>query len=460
MVNIVYHRSTVGTARVVLFVTCAAQFLVVLDGLIVTIALPDMARDLGLSAAGQQWVLNGYLLTFGGLLLLAGRAGDVFGHRRVFLYGAAVSTVAVLVAGVAGAAWLLIAARFAQGVGAAALAPSTLSLLVTTFAEPERRRHAVAIWAAVSATAGVLGFVLGGAITALLGWRWVLLVNVPLGVVVLATAAVGLPVVRPVERARLDVTGAVAVTGGAGALILGLAHAAEHGWGTARVLLALSAAVILFGLAVVVEQRVPAPLLPLPVLGRRGVATGVAIMALFGGVMNATVYFLSLYHQQVLGYGPLRTGAALLPMSAVILVGSLASRTLLPRCGARLLVVAGSLVAAVALVWMARLPESPGYVVHVLGPTMVWAAGVGVLTMPIVELVTGAVGPQLAGLGSGLVNMARHVGGAVGLAGLVTVVGTVADGGGSAVRGYNAALLVAAGLAAGMAVLGLLTEDR
>ncbi len=437
--------------------------MVVLDGLIVNVALPQMRSGLGLSASGQQWVVDGYLITCGGLLLFAARAADLLGHRRVFLSGVAVFTLASLAGGLATDGSLLLAARVVQGVGAAALAPSSLSLLTVTFTG-EQRARALSVWSAASGSAAALGLVVGGAVTDTLGWRWVLLINVPVGVGLWIIASMSLVPSHVVDRTSFDLPGAVTVTLGIGSLVYGISQADSAGWVSPQVVIALLAAAALLALFRVAERRSENPLVPLAILRRRNVIVANTTMACLGAIMTATLFYISLYQQRVLGDSPLRTGIALVPMSVVITVGAMASKSLLPRFGSRRLVSGGALLMSAGLLWLAKMPVHADYPVHVLGPTLLWAAGASIVTMPCVAIATGAVEPGLAGLASGLVNTARQTGGAIGLAGLTAVAGAAsahADEAGTThrvVHGYSAALITAAGLALVVALLSLGTR--
>lgn len=466
-VNNVYQprevvKSTVPLA-VVLVLACGAQLMVVLDGLIVNVALPQMRSALGLSLAAQQWVVTGYLITFGGLLLLAARVADLFGHRRVFLVGVAVFTLASLAGGLAHDGSVLLAARVVQGVGAAALAPSSLSLLTMTHTG-EHRARALSIWSATSGSAGALGLVLGGVVTGTLGWRWVLLINVPIGVALWIVASASLVPSRVADRAALDVPGAITVTLGIGALVYGISQAQQDGWGSIQVVVALVASAGLLAAFLAIERRSRAPLVPLPVLRRRNIIVANAIVACLGATMTATLYFLSLYQQRVLGDSPLRTGLALVPMSIVLTLGAIASKSLLPRFGVRRLVIVGAALMCAGLLWMATMSVRADYPVHILGPTLLWAAGARIVTMPCVALATGGVEAELAGLASGLVNTARQTGGAIGLAALAAVAAAASTHAHDAqaldrvVHGYDVALITAAGVALLLALLALQTR--
>lgn len=446
----------------VLVLACGAQLMVVLDGLIVNVALPQIRSELGLSAAGQQWVIDGYLITLGGLLLFAARAADLLSHRRVFLIGSAVFTLASLAGGLAQDGSTLLAARIVQGVGAAALAPSSLSLLMVTHTG-EHRARALSIWSATAGSAGALGLVLGGVVTDTLGWRWVLLINVPIGVALWAVARISLLPTRVVDRKSFDLPGAITVTLGAGALVYGISQAGSAGWASTRVLLAVLTGVVLLALFRAIERRSPNPLVPFAVLQRGNVVVANLMMACLGVIMTATLFFLSLYQQRILGESPLRTGLALVPMSVVLTLGAVASRWLLPRFGPRSLVTCGSLVMAGGLAWMTTISVHANYPVHVLGPTLLWAAGASIVTMPSVTIATSGIEPELAGLASGLVNTARQIGGAIGLAALSAVAAASthgSDGRDRVVHGYSAALAAAAGVALIVAILALLIRPE
>src|SRR5690348_7104943 len=299
---------------VILAIACMANFMVIIDTSIVNVALPAMKAALGLSAADQQWVVNGYLITFGGFLLLAARAGDLFGRKGVFQAGLAVFTAASLAGGLAQDPWLLIAARVLQGIGAAALASSSLSLITASHPEGPARTHALSLWAAVGSSAGAVGVVLGGLLTTELSWRYVLFINVPIGIALLIAAAASLMPSPPGrDWARLDLPGALTVTIGVSSLVYAVSQATTKGWGSTPVIAALAAEVLLaaFGM---IEARSPAPLVPLRILRRRSLAVGNTVMACLGVVMTSGFFFLSLYLQQILGYSALRTGMAIVPM--------------------------------------------------------------------------------------------------------------------------------------------------
>ncbi|MCO5968488.1 MFS transporter [Actinoallomurus soli] len=453
----------VGLAAVAV-IACLAQFMVVLDSSIVNVALPSMKTGLGLSATAQQWVVNGYLITFGGLLLLASRASDLFGRRRVFQIGLVVFTAASLVGGLAQDGWMLLAARLAQGAGAAALAPSSLSLITASHTEPRRRTLAMTWWGVAASSAGAAGIVLGGLLTASLSWRWVMLVNVPIGIGLLAASLICLRPSTPSDgRSRMDVPGAVTITLAAAAIVYGVSIAPDHGWGSGEVLAVLIGGVVLLTAFAAIERRADEPLIPSAVFAVHNVRVGNLLTLCMGGVLTAPLFFLSLYLQQVLGESALRTGLSLLPMVSVISVGVLVSQRLIPRFGPRRLVVSGGLITAVGLAWLAQLPAHAAYVGHVLLPTLVVGAGTSVMMMPAIVAATTGVAPRNAGVASGLLNMCRQLGAALGLAALVTIASSVthgsrATGSAAVVDGYRVAFYVIAAISVVSAFLSLLLK--
>jgi EmrB/QacA subfamily drug resistance transporter len=445
-------------------IACLTQFMVVLDSSIVNVALPSMKTGLGLSATAQQWVVNGYLITFGGLLLLASRASDLFGRRRVFQIGLVVFTTASLFGGLAQHGWMLLAARLFQGAGAAALAPSSLSLITASHTEPGRRTLAMTWWGVAASSAGAAGIVFGGLLTASLSWRWVMLVNVPIGIGLLIASLICLRPSTPTEgRARTDVPGAVTVTLAAAAIVYGVSIAPDHGWGSGEVLAMLIGGVGLLIAFVAIERRTGEPLIPSEVVAVRNVRIGNILTLCMGVVITSPLFFLSLYLQQVLGESALRTGLSLLPMSSVISVGVLVSQRLIPTFGPRRLLVSGGLTTAVGLAWLARLPAHVEYVGHVLLPTLVVGAGTSVMMMPAIVAATTGVAPRNAGVASGLLNMCRQLGAALGLAAVVTIASSVthgsrATGSAAVVDGYRFAFFVVAVISVVAAALSLLMK--
>ena len=455
-----------GTSFAVLVALAAvAQFMVVLDSSIVNVALPSMRAALHLSPSAQQWVVNSYLITFGGLLLLAARAGDLLGRRRVFLAGLVVFTLASVLGGLAVNPAMLLTARILQGAGAAALGPASLSLITAGAPDDERRARGLTAWGIAASGAGAAGLVLGGVLTAGLSWRWVMFVNVPVGVALLAAAAVILLPAGPRTggsadgRAALDLPGALTVTAGVSAVAYGISAAPGRGWGSVPVLAALAGGVVLLAAFILIERRAASPLVPRGIFAAGpNVAAANILMGLLGVVITAPMFFLSLYLQQVLGQSALRTGLSMLPLAAVLMAGVAVSKRLLPVLGTRSLIIAGALVSAAGLAWLSGLPASSHYVTHILGPGLLLSAGMSVLLLPVTHAATTGISPRDAGVASGLVNMGRQLGGALGLAVLVTVASTAAGHGGlpagaGVLHGYRIALLVVAGLAVVLATV-------
>jgi EmrB/QacA subfamily drug resistance transporter len=410
---------------VVLTLACVAQFMVVLDVSIVNVALPSIGRDLHYSPSGLQWVVNAYVLTFAGFLLFGGRAADLFGRRRAYLFGLGLFTLASLAGGLAqGPGWLT-AARAAQGIGGAFLSPATLTLIVTTFSDQQRRTRAIGAWSAVAGAGGAAGAILGGVLTAELSWRWVLFVNLPIGVITAAVAAVCLTELRRPAgagaRPRLDVGGAVTITAGLGALVYAIIETSTHPWLSARVLSALAVAVVLLAAFAVIEHRLATePLVPFRLFAARSVAGANVMMLLAGAAFFSMWYFLSLYFQDVLGYSALRAGLAFIPMALAIIIGAQASPRLLPRTGLRPLLAAGMLLAACGFAWLGRVPAHSSYLSHVFGPSCVVALALGLLFTPLASAATTGVPLSQAGLASGVLNTSRQIGGSIGLAALAT----------------------------------------
>jgi EmrB/QacA subfamily drug resistance transporter len=440
---------------IVVAISCVATFMVILDTAIVNVALPAMRAGLGLSTSAQQWVVDGYLLTFGGLLLLGARAGDLLGRRAVFQLALVVFTLASLLGGLAVNGPMLLAARAAQGIGAAGLAPASLSLITASHHDAARRNRALAAWSATSAAAAAVGVVLGGVLTEALGWRWVLFVNVPIGVALCVAGAITLVGAQAAHRrTRLDLPGAVTVTLGFGALIYGISQADTSGWGSAGVLAALVAGAVLLAVFAVIETRTGQPLIRLDIFRLANLRTANLTMLALGAAMTGSLFFVSLYLQQLVGYSALRAGLAMLPMTVMLAAGALSARSLM-AAGIRRLPVYGAILAAVGLAWLTRIPLHPDFATQVLGPTLVLGAGFSVIVLPVAIAATAGVSHRDAGLASGLLNMARQIGGAVGLAVLVTVAGSAAAhqhaASGSAaaaatLHGYHVGLLVAAGI--------------
>ena len=413
-----------------LLVIAAAQLMVVLDATIVNVALPHIQRALGFSGSGLEWVVNAYTLAFGGLLLLGGRAGDLLGRRRVFVAGLLVFSAASLAGGLATSqAWLL-AARAVQGAGAAVVAPTALALVGTTFPEGRPRNRAMAVYAAMSVSGAVAGLVVGGLLTTYASWRWVLFVNVPVGALV-ALAAPRVLAGSGQQRGQFDLPGAVTGTAGVIALVYGLSHAAagrggvSH-WGDASVVAVLAAAAVLLAAFAVIEARGRHGLLPVRLLADRDRAGAYLVTLCLGTALLGMFFFLTLFMQVIWGYSALKTGLAYLPEAAAGLVGSGAAAQLLPRIGARRLLLASSLTAAGGLIWLSRVGEHSSYAGRLLGPMLITGAALGIVFVPLSLFALSGAGDQDSGAASSLLNAGQQVGGAVGLAVLGTVAWTVA----------------------------------
>jgi EmrB/QacA subfamily drug resistance transporter len=419
-------RRHLGLALVVI---AAAQLMVVLDTTIVNVALPHIQHALGFSDSGLEWVVNAYALTFGGLLLLGGRAGDILGRRRVFIAGIILFSVASLLGGFATSqAWLL-SARALQGVGGAIVAPTALSLIATTFPEGPPRNRAMGVYAAMSIGGGALGLLAGGLLTTYASWRWVLFVNVPIGIVValLAPRAVGESQRRP---GRFDVPGAVTGTLGLAALVYGLSSAATTAngvshWGDTKVVASLAAAVVLLASFLLIESRSQHALMPLRIFRNRSRSGAYLIMLFAGTAMFGMFFFLTVFVQNVWGYSALKSGIAYLPLVATIMAFAGASTQLVPRIGTRPLLAAASAIATGGMFWLSRITEHSSYAGGLLGPMLVTGAGLGLLFTPATLVALSRIEDRDAGVASSLVNTGQQVGGSIGLAILGTVAWTV-----------------------------------
>jgi EmrB/QacA subfamily drug resistance transporter len=445
--------------RLALVVIATAQLMVVLDATIVNVALPDIQKALGFSGTGLEWVVNAYTLTFGGLLLLGGRAGDILGRRRVFIAGIILFSVASLLGGFATTqAWLL-AARAVQGIGGAIIAPTALSLITTTFPEGPPRNRAMGVYAAMSIGGAAVGLIAGGLLTTYLSWRWVLFVNVPIGVAVALIAPRALTE-SPRRRGRFDFPGAITSTAGLAALVYGLTSAAtsQNGvshWGDTKVIVSLTAAVVLLVTFIVIEMRSEHALMPLRIFRNRDRSAANLIMLCVGTAMFGMFFFLTIFVQTVWGYSALKTGIAYLPLVGAIMVMAGVSAQLVSRIGARPLLLAGSAIAAGGMFWLSRITEHSTYTSGLLGPMLVTAAGLGMLFMPLTLVALSRVSDRDAGLASSLPNVGQQVGGAIGLALLGTVAWTVV-----ANTARNSAAAAAAAAKAGHPPAGTATQIK
>ncbi|WP_176710103.1 MFS transporter [Streptomyces sp. Wb2n-11] len=441
----------------VVLAACAGQFLVVLDVSVVNVALPSMRADLGLSAIGLQWVVNAYSIAFAGFMLLGGRAADLFGRKRTFLTGLGLFTAASLAGGLAQEDWHLLAARAVQGLGAAVLAPATLTILTSAVPEGPARTRAIGTWSAVGAGGGAAGGLVGGVLTDALSWRWVLLINVPVGALVLAGAALWLVESHSRDGRRLDLPGALLVTAGLATLAYGIAQTEAEGWAAAATLVPLTAGPALLGAFVAVEARTAAPLMPLKFFRVRAVSAANAAMFVNGSAMFSMWFFMTLYAQNVLGYTPLGAGLALVPSSLSIVLGSKLAPRLMARAGARRVAITGALMAAGGMAWQSTMSAEGTYLTAVLGPGVLMMAGAGLASTPLASLATSGGEPGDAGLLSGMINTSRTMGGALGLAVLSTVAAsrTAGEAGAQALTaGYALAFRVGAGaLLAGVVLM-------
>jgi EmrB/QacA subfamily drug resistance transporter len=404
---------------IALALVLGAQLMIILDMTVVNIALPSIARGLHFSAPSLSWVLNAYTLTFGGLLLLGGRAGDILGRRRVFIAGITLFTAASLAGGLAtSAAWLL-AARAVQGAGGAIASPAVLALITASFSEGRERTRALGIYTAVAMGGGSLGLVLGGVITEWVSWRWVLFINVPIGIVVALTAPLFLTE-SPRQPGRFDITGALTSTAGMTALVYGFIRAASDGWGDSVALGAFAAAITLLGLFLLNESRARQPITPLRLFADRGRAGSYLARLLLVAGMFGMFFFLTQFVQDILGFSPLRAGISFLPMTAALFAVSRLSPRLLARFPGQGLMVTGLLPVVAGMTWLSRITPGTGYLAGVLGPMLLIGAGMGLVFVPLTMASLAGVRPEDSGAASSMVNVTQQVGGSLGLAILVT----------------------------------------
>jgi EmrB/QacA subfamily drug resistance transporter len=411
--------STLRTAHGVLtlLLLCVVQFMDVLDSSIMNVALPSIQRDLHFSQQGLQWVLSGYVLTYGGFLLLGGRLADLAGRRRVLVAGVALFAGASLAGGLAGQSGALVAARLAQGTGAALMAPAALSILTTTFRSGRDRNTAMGVWGAVSGLGAAVGVFLGGVLAQGPGWRWVLFVNLPICLLVLLAAFVLLDRGRPTaRRGPFDLLGAVLATGGMLLLVRALVEAPGIGWGAARTIGELGTAGLLLVCFAVNERRHRNPLAPMSIFRVRGLAAANATQLIGFAGFYSVFFFLTLYMQNVLRYTPIQAGAAYLPVTAGIAVAAGASARLFARIGTRPVIVAGSLVAAVGVGLLAQTPVAGGYLTDLLPGLLIMSIGLGGVFVAVTSAANAGVPPDKAGLAAGLLNTSLQLGAALGLA--------------------------------------------
>lgn len=438
-----------------LSVLALAQFLVVLDASIVNIALPVLGEQLGMDTTALAWVITAYVLAFGGLLLLGGRLADRYGHRRVFLIGTAGFVAASALAGLSVSSEMLLGARALQGVSAALLAPAALALLTHLFPDDAERTKALGVWGAVAGIGSAAGVLLGGVLTATLGWQSVFFVNVPVGALVLL--AIPLLITRDGARTpgRLDAAGAVTITAALVALVGGLSAVEQLGFVHPLPLVLFAAALVLGAAFIVIERRSPEPLVPLSVFRNRNLALGNIVMLLGGAAMVALFFALSVYMQAVLGYDALTAGLSQLPLAGVLVLVAGGAPAVIARLGTRPVLIGSLLVLAGGLLWLATAPFDAAFVAQLLGPTILIGIGLGGAVVATTQLAIDGVEGGEAGLAGGLINTSQQIGGAVGLAVLGTVAGlrtaALAAGGASSpaalTGGFSWLFIGAAGLA-------------
>jgi EmrB/QacA subfamily drug resistance transporter len=450
---------------IALALLCMAQFVVVLDAAIVNVALPSIGDALDFSQENLSWVVNAYVLTFGGFLLLGGRLADLLGRRRVFMFGLVLFALASLAGGFATSEGWLIGARAVQGLGAAILSPAALSIVTTTFQDGAERNKALGAWGAVAGSGGAAGVLLGGVLTEYLGWEWVLWVNVPIGIVAAVIAPMLVAESRSESLTRaFDFAGAVSITAGLSVLVYALVDATDAGWGSTQTIVLLAVAAVLIAAFVAIERRSDAPLVPFSIFRLRTLTGANVVGVLTGASLFSMFFFISLYMQQVLDYSAIKAGLSYLPLALTIILTAAVASQLVTRVGFKPVLATGMVFIAAGLVWFSQVSVGGGFASDILGPSLLAAAGLGLAFVPQTIAAVSGVAEREAGLASGLINTSQQVGGALGLAVLATVANSrtddvLASAGGdpSAVpnaltEGFQSAFLAGAGIA----VLGLL----
>jgi len=412
-----------GHAGVALLIMLSAQLMIILDLTVVNIALPHIQSGLHFSAASLSWVLNAYTLTFGGLLLLGGRAGDILGRRRMFLAGIALFAASSLAGGLATAAWWLLAARALQGIGGALASPAVLALVVGSFPEGRERTRALGIYSAVAMGGASLGLVLGGVITEWASWRWVLFINVPVGLAVIAVTPLFITE-SPRQPGRFDLTGAVISIAGMTALVYAFIRAASSGWADRLTLAAFAVAAVMLAAFLLTESRARQPITPLRLFASPARAGSYLARLLLVAGMFGMFFFLTQFVQDILGFSPLAAGFAFLPMTLTVFGVSRAAPRLLPRFGPTRLMLAGMLPVIGGMAWLAQVSGQTTYLGGVLGPMLLIGTGMGIVFVPLTMVSLAGVAPADSGAASSMVNVMQQVGGSLGLAILVTVFGT------------------------------------
>jgi EmrB/QacA subfamily drug resistance transporter len=437
---------------------CVAQFVVVLDASIVNVALPTIGSALDFSQDNLSWVVNAYVLTFGGFLLLGGRLADLLGRRRVFMGGLVLFALASLAGGFAESEGALIAARAVQGLGAAILSPAALSIVTTTFRDGAERNKALGAWGAVAGSGGAAGVLLGGVLTEYVGWEWVLWVNVPIGIAAAVIAPRLIAESRSESATRaFDVAGAFSVTAGLATLVYGLVEAPDAGWGSTQTVGLLGATAVLLAAFVAIERRSAAPLVPFSIFRLRTLTGANVIGVLTGASLFSMFFFISLYMQNVLGFSAIEAGLSYLPLAVSIILAAGIASQLVTKVGFKPVLAAGMLLIAGGLFWFGQISAGGSFAADVLGPSLLAAVGLGFSFVPQTIAAVSGVGERDAGLASGLINTSQQVGGALGLAVLSTVAfpqinDLAADAGGAPTpailtEGYSDAFLVGSGIA-------------
>jgi len=440
-----------------LVLLCSAQFVVVLDASIVNVALPSIGDALHFSQENLPWVVNAYVLTFGGFLLLGGRTADLLGRRRVFMGGLLLVAVASLAAGFASTEGQLIAARAAQGLGAAIISPAALSIVTTTFSDGAERNKALGVWGAVAGTGGAAGVLLGGILTDGLGWEWVLWVNVPVSLIAFALSPRLIAESRAEHETRaFDVAGAVTVTAGLSLLVYAIVDAAGAGWGSAQTLERIAVSLALLSLFVAIELRSAQPLMPFSIFRIRTLTGANVVGLLVGASLFSMFFFISLYMQQVLGYSAIHAGLSYLPLALTIMASAAIASQLVTRFGYKPILATGLLLIVIGLLWFSRISVGGGFTTDILGPSLLAAAGLGFSFVTTTIAAVSGVQESESGLASGLINTSQQIGGALGLAVLSTIatsrtdnlLSTGSNPASALTEGFQAAFLGGAAIAA------------
>ncbi len=441
-----------------LILLCSAQFVVVLDASIVNVALPSIGDALDFSQANLPWVVNAYVLTFGGFLLLGGRTADLLGRRRVFMAGLLLVAVASLAAGFSATEGQLIAARAAQGLGAAIISPAALSIVTTTFKDGSERNKALGVWGAVAGSGGAAGVLLGGILTDGLGWEWVLWVNVPVSLIAFALSPRLIAESRAEHETRaFDVAGAITVTAALSILVYAVVDATQSGWGSTKTLSLIALSLALLAVFVAIELRSAKPLVPFSIFRIRTLTGANVVGLLVGASLFSMFFFISLYMQQVLGYSAIKAGFSYFPLALTIMVSAGIASQLVTKLGYKPVLAAGLAFIVIGLTWFSRVSVGGGFTTDILGPSLFAAAGLGFAFVTTTIAAVSGVQESEAGLASGLINTSQQIGGALGLAVLSTIATSRTDNltpagsfpsAGALTEGFQAAFLGGAAIAA------------